>query len=261
MNPWVRAEAGYDVPLLTEGFIAALTNDIADNNQDSHGVYGAYSDRLAVGAGPVFAVNALDDPTGSQDFANKFVARYPGYRELFWETAANCGFWFDTTPPGVVTALNSPSHTAGVASPDPTVCSPGTGPRTTTPASPDTVCSSPPAGPDYPRRSWTSVTSPATPPTPLAPGTYYFNIRAVDNAGYWSGSYANWGPIVIREPDPADLTRYLAGGWDYPLVPRTVIDTTTGFAPVAPTLPGDVDFDLLEHLRPEPGRGRHRRGF
>ena len=231
---------GYDVPLLTEGFIAALTNDIADGNQDSHGVYGAYTDRLATGAATVFAVNALDDPTGSQDFANKFVARYPGYRELFWETAANCGFWFDTTPPGVVTSLNSPSHTAGVASPDPTVFFTwnrasdnysgiaGYGLFIST------------GGPGLPSAVMDigDVTSYTT--AALSPGTYYFNIRAVDNAGYWSGSYANWGPIVIREPDPADLAPYLAGGWDYPLVPRTDNDTTTGFAPVAPTLPGDA---------------------
>jgi hypothetical protein len=231
---------GYDVPLLTEGFIAALTNDIADNNQDSHGVYGAYTDRLATGPATVFAVNALDDPSGSQDFANKFVARYPGYRELFWETAANCGFWFDTTPPGVVTALNSPSHTAGVASPDPTVF------MTWNRASDNYsgiagyglfIASGAPGLPSA-VMDIGDVTSYTT--AALSPGTYYFCIRAVDNAGYWSGSYANWGPIAIREPDPADLAPYLAGGWDYPLVPRTTNDSTQGSAVVPATLPGDA---------------------
>ena len=94
-----------------KGFIAALGQDIMDGNQDSHGVYGDYTDRLAVGAGPIFAVNALDNPTGSQDFADKFVARYPGWRELFWETAAKCGYWFDTTAPGVVTRAWAPAAT------------------------------------------------------------------------------------------------------------------------------------------------------
>ncbi len=230
----------YDVPLLTEGFTAALGQDIMDSAQDSHGIYGSYTDALAVGAGPVFAVCALDNPTGSGDFAAKFVARYPGYREAFWETAANCGYWFDTTPPGVVTSLTSTSHSAGVASPDPTV-------RFTWTRASDNYSGIQgyglyisTGGPGLPSAvidigDVTSYTTDA-----LSPGTYYFNIRAADNADYWSSSYANWGPIVIREPDPADVTSYLAGGWDYPLVPRTLTDTTTGYAPLPATLPGDA---------------------
>ena len=37
------------------------------------------------------------------------------------DPCANCGYDLDNTAPGVVTSLGSGSHTAGVASPDPTV--------------------------------------------------------------------------------------------------------------------------------------------
>ncbi len=230
----------YDDPTLTEGFIAALNQDIADFDQDSHGVYGAYVDRLAGGAGAVFEVCALDNPTGSMDFINKYLARHPGQGDLFWETAANCGYDLDNTAPGVVTSLGSGSHTAGVASPDPTVYMLWN-------RAPDNlsgiagyglfIASNSPGIPSAVMDigDLTTYTTEA-----LSPGTYYFCIRAVDNAGYWSGSYANWGPIVIREPDPADVLPYLAGGWDFPLVPRTVNNSTVSFAPVSETLPGDV---------------------
>ena len=230
----------WDAALLTEGFVAALAQDIADNTQDSHGAFGSYTDALATGVGTIFSVNANDNPTGSQDFANKYVARYPGHRENFWETAANCGFWFDTTAPGVVSSLNSSSHSSGVPSPDPTV-------RFTWTRATDnysgiqgyglSITTSGGARPSA-VMDIGDVTSYTT--DSLAPGTYYFNIRAVDNAGYWSTSYRTWGPIVIREPDPADLTNYLPTGWDYPLVPRTTNDSGGTYAPVPGTLPGDA---------------------
>jgi len=230
----------YDDPLLTEGFIAAVTQDIVDSAQDRHGVYGDYTDRLATGASTVFTVNDLDNPTGSQDFLNKYLARYPSQRENFWETAANCGYWLDTTPPGTVTNLTSTSHTAGVASPDPTVS------MTWTRASDNMsgiagyglfIAAGSPGMPSAVQDigDVTSYTTEA-----LSPGTYYFCIRAVDNAGYWSASYASWGPIVIREPDPADLLPYLATGWDYPLVPRSTNDATVNSAEVSDTLPGNA---------------------
>jgi hypothetical protein len=229
----------YDDPLLTEGFVAALAQDIADNLQDSHGVYGDYTDRLAVGVAPVFAVCVLDNPTGSMNFINRYLARYPGQRELFWETAANCGFMLDSTPPGVVTGLTSTSHSPGVASANPHVTMAWN-------RAPDDMSGIggyglfiPSGGPAMPSavQDIGDVTSYTT--ETLAPGTYYFCIRAVDNAGYWSYSYASWGPIVIREPDPADLTPHLATGWDYPLVPRSTNDTVIGSCVVPSTLPGD----------------------
>jgi len=57
----------YDDALLTEGFIAALTQDIADSSNDSHGAFGSYTDRMSTGVQTVYNVNASDNPTGSQD--------------------------------------------------------------------------------------------------------------------------------------------------------------------------------------------------
>ncbi|HOX25878.1 MAG TPA: FlgD immunoglobulin-like domain containing protein [Candidatus Krumholzibacteria bacterium] len=248
----------YDDPLLTEGFIAALTQDIADNLQDSHGVYGDYTDRLATGALAVFTVNDLDNPTGSLDFTTKYLARNPGQREAFWETAANCGFMLDTTPPGVVTNLNSTDHTAGVASPDPTVRMVWTRASDNLSGIAGYGLYIASGGPGMPSavQDIGDVTTYTT--AALSPGTYYFCIRAVDNAGYWSADYASWGPIVIREPDPADLLPYLHAGWDYPLVPRSTDDATLNSAVVPPTLPGDATgtyWNIFGHNQGEASTG------
>ncbi len=228
----------YGDPTLTEGFIAALTQDIADNAQDSHGVYGTYTDRLAVGVDDVFNLNALDNPTGSMDFISKYIARYVSQRELFWETAANCGYDLDATAPGLVANLHSTDHTAGLESPDPTVSMAWTRASDNLSGIAGYGLFVAVGGPGLPSavQDIGDVTSYTT--DPLPPGTYYFCIRSVDNAGNWSASYASWGPIVIREPDPADLIPYLPTGWDYPLVPRDANDATISSAEVSATLPG-----------------------
>ncbi len=230
----------YDDPLLTEGFIAALTQDIADDAQDSHGVYGDYTDHLSGGVGAVFTVNVADNPTGSQDFLDKFADRYSGVREAFWETAANCGYELDLAPPGAVSGLASETHPIGVASANPYVSMFWN-------RAPDDMSGIAGYG------LYVSVGGPGMPSSvmdigdvthhttaALPPGSYWFNIRAVDNAGRWSNTYASYGPIQIREPDPADLTPLLVSGWDYPLVPRHTADATIDDCVVPPTLPGDV---------------------
>lgn len=228
----------YGDPLLTEGFIAALLQDISDSAQDSHGVYGSFTDELSLGVAAAFSVNALDNPTGSQNFLDKFAARYPGYKSAFWATAANCGYTLDTVAPGVVTGLTSPSHAISVASPDNT-------PTFTWTAATDNYsgvagyglyistggAGLPTAVMDIGAvTSWTS--------TALAPGTYWFNIRTVDRAGHWSAGYAAYGPFIIRSPEPADLVPYLAAGWDATLVPRATNDATGSSCTISPTLTG-----------------------
>jgi len=230
----------YGDPLLTEGFIAALLQDISDSAQDSHGVYGAFTDELAMGEAAAFAVNALDNPTGSQDFLNNFAASYPAHRSAFWATAANCGYTLDIVAPGVVTDLASPSHAINVASPDNT-------PTFTWTAATDNFsgragyglyistsgAGQPSAVQDIGNvTTWTS--------TALAPGTYWFNIRTVDRAGNWSAGYASYGPFIIRSPEPADLTSHLAAGWDATLVPRATNDAIPSDCTVSPMLIGNA---------------------
>jgi hypothetical protein len=230
----------YDESLITEGFIAALTQDMSDSQQDAHGAFGDYEDRMSGGLARIFQVNALDNPTGSQDFADKYVARFPADREVFWETAANCGFWFDTQAPGAVTGLNSTSHTAGVSSPDPTVTFAWTAASDNYSGIAGYGLAISAGGVVMPSQVMDIGDLTTYTTDPLSPGTYYFSIRAVDNAGYWSANYAWWGPIVVRDPDPADLTSYQATGWDFPLVPRMDNDSGTGYAPLPATLIGDA---------------------
>lgn len=230
----------YGDPLLTEGFVAALLQDIADSAQDSHGVYGAFTDELSLGVAAAFSINALDNPTGSQNFLTKFATRYPAYKSAFWATAANCGYTLDTTAPGAVTNLASPSHAINVASPDNTptfnwtaatdnysgIAGYGLYVSTGAAGVPSTVQ-------DIGNvTTWTS--------TALAPGTYWFNIRAVDRAGLWSGSYASYGPFIVRAPEPADLAPYLAAGWDATVVPRATNDATPSACTVSPVLTGNA---------------------
>ena len=244
LNP-VNAEnlgtcgGSYDDPVLTEGFIAALGQDIMDSNQDSHGVYGSFTDALAVGDASLFHVCALDNPSGSNDFMNKYIARYPGYREGFWETAANCGYDLDNIRPLTVTNLGSTSHTAGVSSPDPTVTLTWTRAYDNLSGIQGYGLFISTGGTGSPSEvldigDVTSYTTDA-----LSAGTYYFNIKSVDNADNWDLDYASWGPIVIREAEPADLAPHLATGWDYELVPRDNNDSASGSAAVSDYLPGN----------------------
>lgn len=62
----------------------------------------------------------------------------------------------------------------------------------------------------------------------IAPGTWYFTVKAVDRAGNWATSYATYGPVIITAPGPADLTPATPAGWSAPLVIRSTV------APAAP---------------------------
>ena len=75
---------------------------------------------------------------------------------------------------------------------------------------------------------------------PLAPGTYWFNLKAVDRAGRWSSSYSSYGPITIRPAEPADLTWYKPALWDFPVVPRSDDTATVGETHVSTSLGGNV---------------------
>jgi hypothetical protein len=230
----------YDPPNITEGHCAALLQDIEDSNQDSHGVYGSWTDALALGRNEVFAVCDLDNPNAPSDFLAKFRARYAGYTYGLWETGANCGYDYDSTAPGAVTNLTSPSHPISTPSPDPTIT------YTWTAATDDYSgiagygISITTAGPALPSavQDFGAVTTYTT--ASLAPGTYYFNIRAVDRGGMWSASYRSYGPVIIRSPEPADLTWRQLATWDYPLVPRGTSDATPAEARVSTTLPGNA---------------------
>ncbi len=232
-------DGSYHPPGLTEGFCSALMQDMEDTEQDSHGIFGSYTDCMAGFREDNFAVCALDNPDGPVDFIMKFAARYPVTKPSLWETAANCGYQVDSEPPGYVANLTSPSHPLGVDSPDPTI-------DFIWDPAPDDMSGvagyglyigSAPLEPSE-VQDIGAVTSYTTPQ--LAPGTYYFCIRAVDRAGHWSSNYFSWGPMTIHEAEPADLTWLEEPGWSYPLVPRGTGGASLDDCLLTPTLPGDA---------------------
>ncbi len=229
---------GYNDGLMTEGFTAAMLRDIEDDEQDSHGVFGDWSDVLALGADEIFTVMDLDAPARSWHFFSEFAARYPAYTRDLWETGKNCGLDFDYGNPGTVTNLTS-SHAIGSESPDRTVEFFWTNATdeisglagysirlaTGAPASPPAVQNLP---------AWNHYTSGI-----LEPGIYYFSIRACDRAGRWCPDYVSYGPFTVRLAEPADLEPYLATGWSRELVPRATNDATSTNVTESMTLTGN----------------------
>jgi serine protease AprX len=114
----------------------------------------------------------------------------------------------DTAPPGGVGALTSADHVEGFCSNDESVT------MQWSPAGDGAGC-----GVTGYSVSWSAV-APATPDTTrdigavtdftasLAQGAsrYYFNIRAVDGIGNWSGTTQSWGPIKIDTTSPGYVT-------------------------------------------------------
>ncbi len=242
MEDPLQCDGSYDPPRITEGFLAALLRDIEDaGNEDQSDFDG--EDKLSWGADEIFTVTVQDDPLTPVDFLANFISRYgttPAIREAIWFTAANNGYETDNAKPGVVSNLTSSSHDVNVASPDNTIR------LTWTTATDDqsgiqgygifvsaNTASSPSAVLDI-----DDVTQFTT--EQLVPGTYYFNIRAVDNSGKWSDDYASAGPYVVREPEPANLVFDTNSGWGAFVVPRTTADSGPTFVPAPTTLPGNV---------------------
>ena len=228
-----------DDPLLTEGFLGAIMRDIEDSTNDDHPQFPGFADVMSWGTNEIFDVVDFDHPTTPMGFLNAFKARFPSSKEVLWETAKNCGYEIDVTAPGAPTGLTS-SHATTGDSPDATVYYAWTIPTDDASgiAGYGIFISS---GPGMPSAVMDigDVSSYTT--DPLAPGTYYFNLRAVDRAGRWSGSYATYGPVTIRAAEPSDLTYRTSATWDYPIVPRNDATATASVATVAPTLDGNTN--------------------
>jgi hypothetical protein len=218
----------YDDPTRTEGFLGAVMRDIEDGTQDVHGVYPGGADELALGDAPILTTVTVDKTFTPMGFLNAFKARYPQYAEGLWATAKNCGYELDQFEPGVVTNLVSTTHTVGIFD--------STNPKITyawTRASDD--CSGvggysvmmtqydPAFGPDG-TIDIGDVTSYTT--GTLAPGNWWFSIRAIDRAGRVSTNWTKLGAIGIRAAIPANLVQALPFGWTWeaPLVPRAAAD-------------------------------------
>ncbi len=253
---------------LTEGFFGALMRDLEDgvSSDDEHGLPGAdgLSDRLALGTNEIFDIIDTFHPLTPAAFLNQAKITLAAQAEDLWETAANCGFQTDNgAGPGLAGNLSSPSHPEGVEVADytPTL----TWSRPVDDASgvgsyrvlwtEDAPCNPLDAGPGWcpgvngsdveTIGDVTSYDSGAQGVTLLPGRDYYFNIVAQDRAGNFGESYASYGPIRIRQPEPANLAHTLRAGWAYEVVPRATNDASGSSVPISASLPGNASSTYL----------------
>lgn len=231
----------YHTPEITPAFVAAFLQDISDDNQDQHGVFGAWSDVLAMGHDEIFLLADMGNPSTPEMFFEFFKDSYPAAAQDLWDTGMNCGIDVDTEPPGTVGNLVSSSHVEGASSGDTTVDLAWTRALddasgvlgyavdvAATPGMPALVL------------DVLDVTSYTT--EPLVPGaSYYINIATQDRSGRWSSGYASFGPVVIASPGSADLEFWQPIGWGDVLVPRPAADAAPISVPLPVTLNGNVN--------------------
>jgi hypothetical protein len=115
----------------------------------------------------------------------------------------------DFTQPDAVTLLTSSSHALGVPSSNPTVDLSWTtaGDNLSGIDGYGIYMSSAAGGPSN-VKDIEEVTSYSE---TLADGTWYFNIRSVDNAGNWDSDFESYGPIIIDLPPVYSVTPMTAG--------------------------------------------------
>ncbi len=230
----------YGDPALTEGFLAAVVQDIQDSSQDDDPYSPGYADVLALGTNEIFDVLAMDYPVNPVDFLNKFKARFPQYKEDLWETAKEDGYEIDQLAPPAPTGLTAPGHPVGGSSGDATVDFTWTRPDDDASGiegyswSLDVV---PGYMPDT-SRDLLDVTAFTT--YALAPGTYYFTLRAKDRDGHWGSAFAQYGPFTILPPEPANLRYWNEPGWSFVVVPRAFNDAGLGSVPAPAVLQGNT---------------------
>jgi hypothetical protein len=231
----------FDDPNKTENMIAAFLQDLTDSNNevDPNGFTGG-QDAVTWPVQRILQTQGIDDPITPQGMIASLRARYPESADAIWMAAANNRFTnVDGTPPTAVTGLTSTSHATSGDSPDGTVelvwnasndNYSGVGGYSVRVAAtsgqvPDTVI-------ETSGTNWESAD--------LAPGTYWFTVRAVDRGGL-GGAHATFGPVTIRDWVAADLETTTAGYWPYPVVPRLGNDATTSSAPLPSVLVGNGD--------------------
>jgi hypothetical protein len=203
---------------------------------------------LTQGMGSVLSAASTGfEPFDPVTFLGKYLLDNPGLGSSYWFTAMNNGYDIDGDPPGTPLGLTSPSHALFVESPNADI---------------ELVWSEPaddisgvrryiveladspvyPAGPGSFIVQGTSVTV-----VDQAPGTYYASVLAEDWSGKTSVLYANYGPMIIREPEPPDFALDAGRSWPYPVVPRSTDDTSVSYAPLPLYLPGDQPQTYLNY--------------
>jgi ELWxxDGT repeat protein len=212
IDKYVIPAGAYRVDALVEGMSStsgAFTIQF-DDYDDAGG--DDIPDELALGTDEIFAVTRLDRPTTPAQFLTDFQNRYPGHLPGLWSTATNLGYFIaDAVSPGAPSSLTSTSHPVGDPSSNPAVT------FTWSPAPDDvsgvggyswSLSQSGPALPDTTAEIG-RVTSFTT--ADLAPGSYHFNLRAVDRAGNWASTYESYGPVEVLPPCNITVTEPESG--------------------------------------------------
>jgi hypothetical protein len=208
-------------PTRTEGFLSAFLVDVADDsNEDDEMHQPGFADALSLGGWLMPSIADYEAPQSTSAWYGALLGRFPQYKEELWETAMNNNLDYDKYAPKAIDDLHSPTHDGVGASPDATVEL-----RWTTP--PDDasgikgysfICTADVNQQPPTVMGFGDVNFFNTPP--LGPGTWYIKLRSFDRSGKMSTDYATYGPVVIREPYPADLVPFTPGGWTAPLVPH-----------------------------------------
>lgn len=228
-------------PYRTENFFSRLLHDLTDDTPDEVDGFAATNGQDLANFGGYEVVRVLRDwhPNTPAQYINEFVLSHPTLnREEYWATLANNNYVLDDdVAPAVPTGLTSTDHTA-TANADATI---------TMTWNPPTDDFSGVASIDLQRATasggpWTTVVSALDvsgyTSAELAPGNYWFRIRARDRAGNLSAYSAAAGPFAIRDPLPADFGAVTLSGWDSHLVPRNSSDASAGNVHLTATLDG-----------------------
>ncbi|MCB1181957.1 hypothetical protein KDM41_00850 [bacterium] len=233
-----NGDGGYDDPGRTEGIFAALLRDLDDAADGEIDLLagGAGGDMLSGFGHEILDIAATTNSFLPWQFIGAFVARHPDLKTEIWHTAYMNGYNIDQQPPGAVTNLVATSHELGVPSADPNITFTWDAPADDAAGAGDySVFIAPTASqPDFVPNGVGPVTTLTT--GDLGPGTWWFTIRAVDKAGRWSDDWATCGPLVIRDPLPADVAP-VAAGMDHPVMPSTSPVPLPGAVPPVTTLP------------------------
>ncbi len=230
--------SGARYPNATAGLFTAVLRDLQDIPADSHGEFGAYTDRLALGYDEIISVAKSGEFPAPSQLLYWMLGVIPNQKPELWETAMNCGYDIDYYPPQTVTGLGS-SHPLDVPSADATIEFSWTAADDDASgvAGYSVLVSHDGAAPDQ-VQDLGVVTSYTT--GYLAPGDWFFSIRAVDRVGHWATEVVTSGPYVILPGAPADLEAYARTGWAYPVVPSTLSNSSSISCPAPTTLVGSA---------------------
>lgn len=223
-------------PLITEGFPAAALADIVDSTWDDDAYSPGFDDRADLTDKNMFDVLDSDHAMRTMDYLHDLKEHFPADKEDIWWTAMNNGFDIDEEDPDPVYPVICTSHQENVSSPNPDLHFYWQRPDDDASgvAAYGTFLS--PYG--YPADPGPHVDTMETNMsyTDLEPGTYYFSVKTVDNAGNWSDTYTSAGPFIITPPQPINLIFEMPTGWDYYIVPSNTTDVTLNSCPLPTTL-------------------------